>query len=49
MTHSEKNVLPRFFFALFRHFKQLLTTSWNYKAMYNTGILLEHMYLLSLQ
>lgn len=49
MPHSEKNVLSRFFFALFRHFKQLLDTLWNYKAMYNTGIILERMCLLSLQ
>lgn len=39
---SPKNSLSRFFFDLFRHFKQLLDMSWNYKAMHNTEVILEH-------
>lgn len=41
--HSEKKNLSRLFFDLFRHFKQLLDISWNYEAMYNAKIILEHM------
>lgn len=37
------NTLGRFFLDLFRHFKQLLDTAWNYKAMYNAEIIPEHM------
>lgn len=44
--HSEKDILPRVFFGLYRLFKQLLGTWWNYKAVYNAEILPEHTYLL---
>lgn len=42
--HSEKNILPGFSFDLHKRLFDII--SWNYKAMYNAEIILEHAYLL---